>query len=329
MRERSGDIAPDRHAPQRARLPARPIQGAPGTSAAQLLRLQSRLGNRGVSRLLAYGATSTAVQRARYPVSGRGRMQRPTLDVAIAGMDYLVGPDYTASPVRDAGGSHSTATLGPTGSFLNAPSDAVSSLPRAIRAARVAYPAASFKAGHLLNAAFGGDGADSANLTILSAAGNANHKAFDEPVKKAVTALQAAYRILWEDGIDVSQESIGIAVSVAVTGSAWGGVYPATCIFDALTCSAAVVGSLSEPLSNADAQAAFDAAMEVVAAYCATATAAGAISNPRPMDSGSDDDSEDDSGSDGPGAGSRRTREGEGVTATTSSSKMEMSDDDG
>lgn len=120
--------------------------------------------------------------------------------------------------------------------------DADPSLPRAIAGARKAYPKLAFKAGHLLNADFGGAGSDPANLTILTAAGNSAHRGFDNPVKAALAALGNAYRAMWNDGIKIEDEQTGIAVRVAVTGNAWGPSGIDRYIFDELTCTASPTG---------------------------------------------------------------------------------------
>ena len=53
-------------------------------------------------------------------------------------------------------------------------------------------------------------------------------------------ALGKAYEAMWADGIDIRQVPIGVSIDVQVTGNPWGGDYPNNCIFDQLTCTAAV-----------------------------------------------------------------------------------------
>lgn len=178
------------------------------------------------------------VQRCRYPLSGSKRVLKPTFESAIAGLNFWEGPTYVYSGIHGAGGKKSEVVLGPTGAWLNAKSDADSSLPSGIRAARNRYPQSYLKAGHLLNAQFGGDGKNANNLTILSATGNSNHKAFDEPIKRALTVLKEAFKTMWEDGINIQTIEIGIEVIVKVnTDQPWQGE---RIIFNGLECTACV-----------------------------------------------------------------------------------------
>ncbi|MCK9485551.1 MAG: hypothetical protein M0R73_02450 [Dehalococcoidia bacterium] len=205
-------------------------------------------------------------------------MQRPPFSTAVTGLRYFAGPEYQAMENQAAGGAHSRATLGPD-ALLGMGSDANASLPAAIRDARAKYPEMNFKAGHLLNADFGGNGDEAANLTILTAQANAAHKGFDNPVKRAVDALRKAYEAMWDDGIDISGEQIGIAVSIQVGGGAWGDDYPDNCIFNELRCTATLVGAPSEEFHDERFKAAFDEAIATAITECGLATASGTVAN--------------------------------------------------
>jgi hypothetical protein len=249
-----------------------------------VLDAQQRVGNADTARLL----------RARYP-TGRTRTAKPPFNTAINDLDFHGGPTYAAAANRQAGGADSWAILGPKASWLNTNSDADANRPAAIRAARRGLPEASFKAGHLLNACFGGSGVDPKNLTILSAAGNSACRGFDEKIKLALVQLRNAYAAMWQDGIDVSPASVllGIEVRAQVDEtSSWndagpyaGTGHPFTCIFNRVRFTAGV----RRDRQPADAEwespgykAAYDVAMTAVDAYVAAANAAGAIVNAHP-----------------------------------------------
>ena len=152
---------------------------------------------------------------------------------------YIAAPVFKPHPSHaHAGGKHSWAICGPRAYKTSGKSDAVSSKPRAIAEARKKYPSAGFKAGHLLNAVFGGPGYDSKNLTILTARANVNHGRFDEPLKRAFYYLEKAYKAMHGAGINIRSCQLGISISVAVSPTAWGTVYPDTCIFRELKCCA-------------------------------------------------------------------------------------------
>lgn len=181
------------------------------------------------------------IQRARYATR-----RRPPFEQAVKGLVFFSGPPapaYTQNPVKAwAGGSNSSADLGPAIPWIDTRSDADSNKPQAIGRARREHPDKSFKAGHLLNAKLGGSGKDAKNLTILSASGNANHKAFDNPVIRAMTHLKTAYKLLHDDGIVISSVGMGIRVQVLVdTGRPWGDDYPDNCIFKRLNCTATLI----------------------------------------------------------------------------------------
>lgn len=156
------------------------------------------------------------------------------------------GPAYTRSRVgAAAGGENSSATVSPRG-FTEVESDADSNLPSAIKTARRAYSAKSFKAGHLLNAQFGGSGTDSKNLTILTAAANGSHKAFDNPLKEALRQLKKAFHALWESEdrqgrpLSISNYELGVSIRVEVDTTPWGTASPDKYIFKQLLCSASL-----------------------------------------------------------------------------------------
>jgi hypothetical protein len=163
--------------------------------------------------------------------------------VSVDGLPtHFESPSYTLSSVEKAGGTSSTAVLGPNG-FKDWKSDADPSLPRGIKEARDTYPEAFFKAGHLLNANFGGSGTTAANLTILSAAGNGSHKGFDNNVVRAVGSLKRLYELLANNYVDVARVRYGIAVKVETSGQ-WGSDTPDSYICEELVCSAKMWGKL-------------------------------------------------------------------------------------
>jgi hypothetical protein len=205
--------------------------------------------------------------------------------VALAGKEFIVEPEYTPADNPAAGGKSATAILGAGDAYDSAASRTDSSLPSAIVAARARYPDQNFKAGHLLNEIFGGDGKNPANLTILSAVGNANHKAFDDPLKTAVEQLNKAYVSLAKLGANIKEMKYGIKVEIKINGTPWGPAYPENCIWTGLVCSAAVSGEPALDGLRADEAELKNLAvlMGNVRAYVATAGAAGAdIKNPRP-----------------------------------------------
>lgn len=158
----------------------------------------------------------------------------------VDALRYFAGPRYEAATDHLwAGGKHSSATLGP-GCLLSANSDADPDLPRAIAKAREEYPGLSFKAGHLLNAELGGDGKDAANITILTATANSSHRAFDNPIKKAVAELRKAYVAMGRLGIDVTTLNYGIQVDIEIDDDRWGDDFPDNCIAEGLNCTAGV-----------------------------------------------------------------------------------------
>lgn len=170
----------------------------------------------------------------------RSTRARKVPQKALDDLVYIVEPVYVAAADDRAGGMHSSAVLGP-GAYHSRNSDSVATLPEAIVPARKAYPDRTFVAGHLLNAEFGGDGADPENLTILSSAGNSAHKNYDNRVKDAIGQLMKAYQEMNQLTIDVLGLRYGIRVDIAVDDSWWDDDYPGSCISTGLTCTAAPV----------------------------------------------------------------------------------------
>ncbi|MFH8974264.1 DUF4157 domain-containing protein [Streptomyces sp. NPDC017890] len=155
---------------------------------------------------------------------------------------YFEDPTYRMTSSK-AGGDWSTATLGPNGLF-DMGTDADSSLPRAIRKARDSY-GINFKAGHLLNAEFGGTGRHAANLTILTPTANRLHQSFDNPVKSAVRRLRRVYELMADMYLPVNELDYGISVSVSVSQTKWDSGSPGKYITTQLHCQADVTGLTS------------------------------------------------------------------------------------
>lgn len=218
---------------------------------------------------------SEVIQMVRY--DGR----KPPFLNAVAPLQYVEDPVYRNSGVPLAGGGHSTAVIGPNVAEGNR---ADPDLPGVIRQARVRYAPNQLKAGHLLNAQFGGDGYDANNLTVLSAAGNRNHSRFDNPVIRAVQHLRNAYEILWRAGIDISTVNFGISVSVrVVTDNTWPGE---RAIFTALDCDAELhyagpqLAAIRRDFQDDRLLDDFNARINTIEELCQQATAEGQIANP-------------------------------------------------
>lgn len=149
-------------------------------------------------------------------------------------------PGYTPADRPGAGGRRSTAILGPGGVLsVNSKADR-SALPH-IDDAEQDY-GRSFKAGHLLNACFGGSNTNPANLTALTSSANTSHKSFDENVKRAGAALVKAYEAMMRMGLDVDAVEYGISVEVSTDG--WwtdDATDPGYYVCDKLLCAADVV----------------------------------------------------------------------------------------
>ena len=124
--------------------------------------------------------------------------------------------------------------------FIDINTNAVASLPPGIKAARAKYPDKHFKAGHLLNAAFGGPGNNSKNLTILSASGNSRHKRFDNNVKEAFRQLTKAYEALCSMGLPPDEATLTVMIKVKTRGE-WDDVLPDKSIATHLMCKATLL----------------------------------------------------------------------------------------
>ncbi len=125
--------------------------------------------------------------------------------------------------------------------FMDINTNAVATLPPGIAAARLQYPGKHFKAGHLLNAAFGGPGNLSKNLTILSASGNSRHKAFDNKIKEAFRQLKKSYEVLCRMGLPPDEAVLSIMIRVRTEGE-WGPTLPDLNICETLRCKASLWG---------------------------------------------------------------------------------------
>lgn len=156
---------------------------------------------------------------------------------------HFSGPIYTADNNKEAGGRCSIAVLGPN-SKLEMGSDADPNLPKGIKRAKVKYPYEVFVSGHLLNAEFGGNGKNAKNLTILTSEANANHKNFDNPIKKALDQLKKLYELLSKNFVDISTLNYGIRVSVAASANKWGEKPPDNYLCKELNCSASLVHAI-------------------------------------------------------------------------------------
>lgn len=125
-----------------------------------------------------------------------------------------------------AGCSKAVAFLGPL-SLRSVNSDANASLPPGIIAARVAYPRAYFKAGHMINACFGGNGQKSNNLTILTSSANTAMTAFDNRVKDAVRELYRLFSAFHRAKIAINDiGTCRIRLEVRVSALKWGASAP-------------------------------------------------------------------------------------------------------
>jgi hypothetical protein len=144
----------------------------------------------------------------------------------------LCRPKYeSCGPDWDCGGKRSTAALGPLADMY-AKSDADPKLPKGIVQARKTYPQYDFKAGHMLNARFGGDGKDASNLVILTARANVSCNRFDGDggIGKALNALGRLYALLVSYYVDINKRSgegrtllqYGIKVEITVSPERWG-----------------------------------------------------------------------------------------------------------
>lgn len=264
-----------------------------------LFELQRRVGNRAAARLARQGpgmsppaglhhSSSSPVQTKRYEDARPGkRVSKPPFDTAVQKIGVIEGPHYEPHSEPFAGGVHSWAVLGPD-ALVGMGTDANPRLPPGIDTVRRTYPQATFYAGHLLNADFGGSGQDPRNLTILTSAANTSHKAFDNPVKRAVEELRRVYEYMYDDGIDIAGElqasggTLGIRVDVETDGASWGSSGPDRWVSNGLVCTARVTGSVDGPFSSDRANEEFESRLAALKSLCIVATSKGKISNPKP-----------------------------------------------
>lgn len=126
--------------------------------------------------------------------------------------------------------------------FVDINTNAMASLPPGIKEAREKYPGKHFKAGHLLNAAFGGPGNKPKNLTILSASGNSRHKRFDNNIKEAFRLLTKAYEALCSMGLPPDQAALCVMIKVRAKGAWDDEELPDRLICTHLSCKAQLLG---------------------------------------------------------------------------------------
>jgi hypothetical protein len=153
---------------------------------------------------------------------------------------HIEAPSYKRESVM-SGGKDSKAILGPN-SLLSRNTDADQKLPKGITSARNKYPKANFKAGHLLNAVFFGDGKDSKNLTILTHSANVQMNPFDGAIKEAVRQLKVLYQKLSTNSVDIRKLKYGIKVEISPSAKKWGTEPPDSYITESVSCTATIVG---------------------------------------------------------------------------------------
>jgi hypothetical protein len=180
------------------------------------------------------------------------RLKKQKSEQAFGDLDIIAGPKCEAWRDQKRGCQRARVILGPqAGVEWVMDSDAVSTLPPAISDVRRRYPEYGWKAGHVINANFGGDGSDFKNMTCLTASANGQQNGFDGPVARARTALHKAYSIMRECGADhtfFSEQKFGIMVTGEPSDDTWDADYPGNCISNTLNLRAEVVN----PPSRAD-----------------------------------------------------------------------------
>ncbi|MFD7661524.1 DUF4157 domain-containing protein [Streptomyces sp. NPDC059788] len=177
--------------------------------------------------------------------SGRSSARPRLIPVAsLPHARFIQLPTYGPTFGRGGGGTSGTVILGPHG-FSDQRTDANSQLPPAIVAARAAYPNERFKAGHLVNASFGGDGQRSANLTILTSRANITMQSFDNRIKQALRHVNNIYEHLSRMSVNITPLMLGIAVSVRPSGEGytWDNQGPGKYISKFIFCQALVRGA--------------------------------------------------------------------------------------
>lgn len=176
------------------------------------------------------------------PPEGEASGKRRKASSVRKAPQFFKGPDYTNCGPK-CGGKLSTAVLGPN-AYLNVNTDADSKMPFGITKAKEDYPECNFKAGHLLNATFGGNGKDPNNLIILTASANGQCNKFDNKVKQALAELYAFYDKLCDYYADISPVKFGILVKVKVYPATWGDEEPECWIHNSFCMSASTVDSV-------------------------------------------------------------------------------------
>lgn len=179
---------------------------------------------------------------------GAGKLRRTTR-VRIERFDSWIGKieqrvrkvTYTGISAW-AGSAKVAAVLGPD-SYNPRSNDADSDKPLGSKPAREKYRKAGFKAGHMLNCEFGGDGSSWKNLTILSARANTAMTKHDNALKRACAELKKFYEVLHKAGVDGSQLNCGIEVTIQVSSSKWGDDSPDCYIAKTITMSARITNT--------------------------------------------------------------------------------------
>ncbi|WP_252395288.1 eCIS core domain-containing protein [Streptantibioticus parmotrematis] len=195
-----------------------------------------------VANELAHG--DQAVQRAGGHGAARSSTRRRRIHVSSLPHAVYIDPPSYGPTFGRGGGTQGHVILGPHG-YSDRRSDADPRLPPAIDSARAEYPYERFKAGHLINASFGGDGTRSANLTILTTGANNEMRGFDEPVKKAMSYVEAVYERLSHMYEDITRLTFGVEVTVTPggPGHTWDVEGPGKYISSYVHCKARVVGA--------------------------------------------------------------------------------------
>jgi hypothetical protein len=241
------------------------------------------------------------IKEAKGSVQAAAAHTRTAIDLKVIDtLQYFAGPQYepfsTSPEGYDPGGQRTTAILGP-GALLSVGSDAMgaTSLPALTQIVTV-FPMKIYgwKAGHLLNAMFGGQ-AVPANLTALTTSANNSMNTFDNAVKNAVGALHGAYVGLAKLRIKKTLTlTYGIQVVIEADESTWDDHnHPGNLVTTGVTCTAEVVDApdveelINEEYSQGDGMPTrwesyrdeVLGQMQQVAAFVQTATAAGRVDN--------------------------------------------------
>lgn len=177
------------------------------------------------------------------------RVTKQNSEEAFGDLEIIDGPKCVPWPDHRRGCRSAWVILGPqAGVERSMDSDAESTLPTAIGKVREDYPGYGWKAGHVINANFGGDGTNYANMTCLTASANGQQNGFDLPVARARTALHKAYSIMRQCGVKSPfflKQGFGIKVTGKTSDGTWGSHYPGNCISNTLNLRAEVVNAPS------------------------------------------------------------------------------------